>query len=287
MQNVIVHELTHNFDGTKEYTQLADSIMKNVVTKADYETARKSLEDTYSKVYDKNSVEFKNLVDQEAVADVIGNNNKSRYSIQTDNNGNKYVKVDTDQNIFEGIAEKDYNKIAKMYIQDYLMRETTLSNNDKAVIDGRSASKYTNPGKRQSYFNEKMQLTPELKNVLKIAQKDSVSAPIKDASKYQNWEYYKFNFELNGKNFEGTINIGIDKDGNKHFYEINKIHFTGISSVSTNGQHKANFINNSIAPSNKDVNTTKYSMQESENNTQTSKIINDNSVLLLSKITQF
>lgn len=52
LQNVIVHELTHDFEGTKEYTQLAD---------------------IYSKVYDKNSVEFKNLVDQETVADVLGN----------------------------------------------------------------------------------------------------------------------------------------------------------------------------------------------------------------------
>lgn len=198
-------------------------------------------------------------------------NKSSSFSIQTNSDGSQYVHVDTDQNIFEGIEEKDYNKIAKMYIQDYLMGETTLSNNNKAVIDGRSASKYTNPGKRQSYFNEKMQLTPELKNVLEIAQKDSVSAPIKDTSKYQNWEYYKFNFELNGKNFEGTINIGIDKNGNKHFYEINKIRFTGISSVSTNGHNKADFINNSIAPSNKDVNTTKYSMQESENNSQLSE----------------
>lgn len=333
LQNVIVHELTHDFEGTKEYTQLADTIMKNVTTKTDYETARKALEDTYSKVYDKNSVEFKNLVDQEAVADVLGNklgnqefisnltmeqpsvakriynwvidklnkitgysnerifwtdvknkfenayrqdykenNNNSKYSIQTDNNGNKYVKVDTDQDIFNGIAEKDYNKIAKMYMKDYLMGETSLANNDKATIDGKSANKYTNPGKRQDYFNEKMKLTPELKNVLEIAKKDSISAPMKDTSKYQNWEYYKFNFELGGKNFEGTINIGIDKDGNKHFYEINKIHFTGISSVSTNRQHKMDFINNSIAPIKNDVNTnTKYSMQESKNNTLNNK----------------
>ena len=203
-------------------------------------------------------------------------NKSSSFSIQTNSDGSQYVHVDTDQNIFEGIEEKDYNKIAKMYIQDYLMGETTLSNNNKAVIDGRSASKYTNPGKRQSYFNEKMQLTPELKNVLEIAQKDSVSAPIKDTSKYQNWEYYKFNFELNGKNFEGTINIGIDKNGNKHFYEINKIRFTGISSVSTNGHNKADFINNSIAPSSKDVNTTKYSMQESENNSQWQSYLENN-----------
>lgn len=328
LQNVIVHELTHDFEGTKEYTQLADTIMKNVVTKTDYETARKSLEETYSNVYDKNSVEFKNLVDQEAVADVLGNklgnqefvsnltmeqpsvakkiynwvidklnkitgysnekifwadvknkfenayrqdyqgnNNKSRYSIQTDNNGNKYVKVDTDQDIFNGIAEKDYNKIAKMYMQDYLKGKTNLSENDSVSVGNKGISKYTNPKQTTRYMTEKMKLSTELKNALEIAQKDSISAPTKDTSKYPKWEYYKFNFELGGKNFEGTINIGIDKDGNKHFYEINKIHTTSNSHVSASKSSSTDSINNSIAPIKNDVNTTaKYSMQESENN---------------------
>lgn len=338
LQSVIVHELIHDMEGTKQYNDLKNLILNYDKTKTGFEEARKYLEETYSKIYDKNSAEFNELIDNEAVADILGNklgdqefinnlttqnrtlgqkiydwvvdklnkinekigykseklywtdvknkfenafkqeyissdnNIKNKFSIQQDKNGKQYVRVDTDQNIFDGIPEKDYNKIAKMYMQDYLMGETTLSNNDKAIIDGKSASKYANPGKRQYYFNEKMKLTPELKNVLEIAQKDSISAPTKDTSKYQNWEYYKFNFELDGKNFEGTINIGIDKNGNKHFYEINKIHFTGISSVSTNSQHKADSINNSIAPTKKNVNTTdKYSMQESENDTKLSE----------------
>lgn len=111
-----------------------------------------------------------------------------------------------------------------------------------------------------------MQLTPELKNVLKIAQKDSQATPSKATSKYSNWEYYKFNFELDGKKFEGTINIGIDKDGNKHFYEINKIHTTSLSSFSTNTSSSVN-TNNSIASDNQNVNTTtKYSIQKYETN---------------------
>lgn len=341
LQNIIIHELTHDMEGTKQYNELRDIILEYDQTKSGYQEARKSLEELYSKVYDVNSNEFQTLVENETVADILGNKlgdqdfvnnltiqnrtvgrkiydwvidklnklnskigykseklywtdvknkfenafkqeysnatNMSKFSIQEDSNGNQYVKVDTDQDIFNGIDKKDYNKIAKMYIQDYLMGETTLSNNDKTIIDGKSASKYANPGKRQDYFNEKMKLTPELKNVLEIAQKDSISAPTKDTSKYQNWEYYKFNFELDGKNFEGTINIGIDKDGNKHFYEINKIHFTGISSVSTNSQHKVDSINNSIALSKKDVNTTnKYSMQDSRNNSKWEEHLNKN-----------
>lgn len=196
----------------------------------------------------------------------------NKFSVQTASDGSKYVQVDTDQNIFSGIEKKDYNKIAKMYMQDYLMGETQLSKSDEAIIDKKSANKYTNPGKRQQNFDKKMQLTPELKNVLEIAQIDSTSVPTKDTSKYKNWEYYKFNFELDGKSFEGTINIGIDGNGNKHFYEINKIKEIDDISGKNLNRSSTSFIKDSIPSSSKDVNTsTKYSMQESENDSQLSE----------------
>ena len=149
--------------------------------------------------------------------------NTTSFSIQTDVNGHKYVNIDTDQDIFDGIDSKDYNKMAKMYINDYLRGYTKLADTSEVVIDSKSARKYTNPGERQSKFIEKMKLTPELKNALKISEKIQDSLPTKDTSKYENWEYYKFNFKLDGQNFSGVVNIGIDSRGNKHFYEINKI----------------------------------------------------------------
>lgn len=175
------------------------------------------------------------------------------YSIKEDANG-KFVKVDTDQDIFEGINEKDYNKIAKMYMQDYLKGTTKLTSNDETIIDTRGIRKYTNPQQRTAYFDEKMFLTPELKNVLEIAEKVEVSEANKDNSKYDNWEYYKFNFEIGDRTFEGLINIGIDKNGYKHFYEINKIHPIGISSVSTNSTNRM-YSNNSINQNDSSVNT--------------------------------
>lgn len=191
-----------------------------------------------------------------------------QYSIQTKADGSQYVRIDTDQDIFDGIEPKDYNKVAKMYIQDYLMGETILSNDDVAIIDKRSASKYTNPGKKQQNFTEKMQLTPELKNVLEIARFDGKGLPTKNNSKYKNWEYYKFDFELGGKMFEGTINIGIDSNQNKHFYEINKIREVADISGTSLNRSTTSLIKNSI-PSNDNVVNNQY-MQNSLNNTQNS-----------------
>lgn len=134
----------------------------------------------------------------------VTNREYSNYKKEKHVKDAKYVfyKYDTkfsfEQNskeqVYTGTAEKDYNKIAKMYMQDYLMGKTKLSDDDTAVIDRKSANKYTNPGKKQQKFYKKMKLTPELKNVLEIAQKNSTLEPIKDNSKYQNWEYYKFDF---------------------------------------------------------------------------------------------
>lgn len=191
---------------------------------------------------------------------------KDKFSIQNDN-GNKYIKIDTDQKVFDGIDRKDYNQIAKMYMQDYLKGRTTLNENDSANIGRKGINKYTNPNQQTKYLSEKMQLTPELKNVLEIAEKVSEGNPTKDTTKFPNWEYYKFRFEIDGKQFEGLINIGVDKEGNKHFYEINKIHTTSNSYVSTNKSSSTDSIKNSITSQSEDVNTTtKYSMQESENN---------------------
>ena len=205
------------------------------------------------------------------------NTKKSSYSIQQDSNGNKYINVDTDQDIFEGIEQKDYNKIAKMYMQDYLKGKTTLSENDAVNIGNKGVSKYTNPKQQTKYMNEKMQLSTELKNVLEIAEKVREGAPTKSTSKFPNWEYYKVNFKIGEKNFEGLINIGIDKNGNKHFYEINKIHTTSNSHVSASKSSSIDSINNSIPSSNKDVNTTtEYSIQENENNSKWQSYLDKN-----------
>ena len=200
---------------------------------------------------------------------------KDKFSIQN-NNGNKYIKIDTDQKVFDGIDKKDYNQIAKMYMQDYLKGKTILNENDNANIGRKGINKYTNPNQQTKYLSEKMQLTPELKNVLEIAEKVSEGTPTKDTAKFPNWEYYKFRFEIDGKQFEGLINIGVDKEGNKHFYEINKIHTTSNSYVSTNKSSSTDSIKNSITSQSENVNTTtKYSMQESENNSKRLEISNN------------
>ena len=193
------------------------------------------------------------------------------FSIQQDSNGNKFVNVDTDQDIFDGVDEKDYNKIAKMYITDYLIGNTRLSNNDSVEINKKTSKKYTNPGKKQENFVEKMKLTPELKNVLGIATLRENSIAKKTNSKFANWEYYDFEFKLDGKTFKGNINVGITDKG-KYLYEINNVKKT--SGITGTSLHRpTGFSANNIPQSDNNVNSgassaTKYSIPINKNNTQ-------------------
>lgn len=292
LQSVMIHELTHDIEGSDSYHRIHEMVMSKLKQQDNYNDMMLDIANAYRNEYtnmDKN--EFSTMIEKEAVADYLGENlgnqefinelvrsqdrstiqkiidwvsdkitslkntvtgnqeanywnqikknferayqskyqgrtMSERYSIQTDSNGKQYVKVDTDQDIFEGIDKKDYNKVAKMYMQDYLKGDVILGNKDTTNIGRRGINKYTNPRQDTRFFEEKMKLTPELQNVLEISKKVSIGTPTKETTKFPNWEYYKFKFELGGKNFEGLINIGIDKEGNKHFYEINKIHNT-------------------------------------------------------------
>lgn len=74
LQNITVHELTHDFEGSKEYDVLSKLALDKMKTQEGYIEARKDLERIYSQVYDPNSKEFQTLVDQEAVANFLGEN---------------------------------------------------------------------------------------------------------------------------------------------------------------------------------------------------------------------
>lgn len=335
LQNIAIHELTHDIEGTEQYNQIKDIILKYDKTKNGFEEARKSLAETYSKMYDKNSADFNELVDNEAVADILGNklgdqdfinnltmqnrtlgqkiydwvvdkfnklngklgyksekiywadvknkfenafkqeyqntnNQTSRFSIQTTADGNKYVKVDTNQDIFEGKNINEQIKIARRYILDNFRENGINFNESNIKVTSKTANEYTHPKNKlpQSTKKSKIKASTELDNLLNVSEYQYSS---KDDGRHSfakdGWDYYKTVFEVNGVKFEGLINIA--KDGNKKtFYDVTKI-----KRISQNRSTSANAFstsltnsNNSIAPIKDDVNTTKYSMQESENN---------------------
>lgn len=72
MQQVTIHEMLHDMAGDKQVrSDLFNLILDKNKKRDGYGDARSNLEEMYSQVYDKNSKDFKDLVDEEEVADTL------------------------------------------------------------------------------------------------------------------------------------------------------------------------------------------------------------------------
>ena len=197
-------------------------------------------------------------------------NDNSNYSIQADNNGNKYVQIDTDQDIFKGKSLSEQTKIAKRYILDNFREKGINLDNENIKITMKTANEYTHPKNKLPAITKesKIKASTELDNLLNVSEYQySTEDDGRHPFAKDGWDYYKTMFEVNGLKFEGLINIA--KSGNKKtLYDVTKIKRISQNYSASDKSFSVSLTNsnNSIPPSNKDVNTTKYSMQESENN---------------------
>lgn len=333
MQQVTIHEMLHDMAGDEKVKKdLFNLVLDKNKTRDGYSDARSNLEEMYSQVYDKNSEEFKSLIDEEEVADALaqklgdqdfinslnkekpsvfkriynwivdklnkftgskneklywedvknkfesayrqdyqGTSNSNRFSIQTDSNGNKFVKIDTNQDIFKGKTLSEQTKIAKQYILDNF-RDKGLKIDDKNVnVTSKTANEYTHPKNQLPYKTKqaKIKASTELDNMLNISDYQYSS---NDDGRHRfakdGWDYYKTVFEVDGVKFEGLVNIA--KSGNKKtFYDVTNIKRISQNRSASDKSFSTSLTNsnNSIPTSNNNVNTTNNnSMQESENN---------------------
>ena len=218
---------------------------------------------TFEKVYQNNQVKV---------------SDKSKFSIQSDKNGNKYVKVDTAQDIFKGKSLSEQNKIAKKYILDTFRENGLLYNGEIINVNNKTATKYTNPKEKITKYNKnvKNRISTELDNLLSVSNKISESSDKKNhAFAKDGWEYYKTTFKIDNNDFTGILNVG--KNGTqKTLYDINNIKKTTQNGKLDNSSvilNKSSFSENNVSQSNNNVKSntsTKYSISKNENYTQNS-----------------
>lgn len=334
MQQVTIHEMVHDMTGTKDFEELSKSILDKNSTREGYSNARSNLEEMYSQVYDKNSKDFKNLVDEEEVADTLaqklgdqdfinslnkekpnvfkriydwvvdklnkftgskneklywedvknkfesayrqdyqGTSNSNRFSIKTDSNGNKFVKIDTHQDIFKEKTLSEQTKIAKQYILDNFRDKGLKIDDENVNVTSKTANEYTHPKNQLPYKTKqaKIKASTELDNMLNISDYQYSS---NDDGRHRfakdGWDYYKTVFEVDGVKFEGLVNIA--KSGNKKtFYDVTNIKRISQNRSASDKSFSTSLTNsnNSIPTSNNNVNTTNNnSMQENAKNTK-------------------
>lgn len=153
------------------------------------------------------------------------NLNETKFSIKKDSNGNKYVEVDTDQDIFIGKSISEQNKIAKQYILEVFREKGLIKDGKRINVNNKTASKYTNPKEPIPKYNKsvKNKISTELDNLIeistKIAEKDDKKS---HAFAKDGWEYYQVTFKIERAFFTAILNIG-KSNKEKTLYDITNI----------------------------------------------------------------
>ena len=222
-----------------------------------------------SKAAKQQSVQQEQIENQKSIAEY---NNKAQYSIQTDSNGKKYVNVDTDQHIFEGVEPKEYHKIARKYILENFRGKIIGENESRAFVNKRSAEEYAYPAnKRQEsdIKSAKMKSSTELDNLMSTSQfvehtDDDGRHP--DAT--GGWDWYSVDFVVDGQPFNGTISVK-NTDNGRVFYDMTKIRSLNDRKSDLSGKplHVASVDKTSINPTiSQDTNGVNTSIRENEKN---------------------
>ncbi len=148
-----------------------------------------------------------------------------QYSIQVDNNGNKYVKVDTDQDIFEGKTLKEQKEIARKYVLEKFREKGLIKDGQNINVTRKTANEYTYPKNilNKEVASSKMKASAELDNLLKVSKyKYSKQDDGGHSFAKVGWEYYETVFQVGNKIYSGLLNIA--NDGNKKIlYDITNI----------------------------------------------------------------
>ena len=208
----------------------------------------------------------------------ISNLKDKMYSIQQDSKGNKYVEVDTNQDIFEGKSISEQVKIAKQYILDNFRKNGIDINNENIKVTSKTANEYTHPKSQlpTTTKSSKMKASTELDNLLLISNyKYSKPDDGRHPFAKDGWDYYETTFKVGDNLFNGLVNIA-KSENKKTLYDI-----TNIKRIDQNRSTSANafttsLVNsvvNNIPQSDNNVNsgtssTTKYSIPTNKNNTQ-------------------
>ena len=147
----------------------------------------------------------------------------ARYSIKNVG-GKNIVSIDTDQNVFEGVARKDYGKVARDYIKSHFRGNSVNDVAFKARSEGEYVrSDYSQQLYRQgdSLYETKMKGATELDNFVRTGELlGHEEAKHPRSFNEGGYDRYAVEFELGGESFSGEMLVALDKNSQGMFYDI-------------------------------------------------------------------
>ncbi|MFZ5975199.1 MAG: hypothetical protein ACOYU3_07305 [Bacillota bacterium] len=151
--------------------------------------------------------------------------NQPRFSIKEFKDGTKYVEVDTDQDIFDGLSLTEMQKLARKIIKERF-KGRVIGDENRAYVNRRSADEFSFPVKYikdETIKEAKMRSSTELENLLNastfiVHEEDDGRHPEVTGG----WDKYKTVFKVGKEYFQGQISVQITNRG-RIFYDVTKI----------------------------------------------------------------
>ena len=149
-----------------------------------------------------------------------------RFSLQTLEDGTPYVRIDTDQERFDGLSLREMVTEARKAILEKFRGKVIGEGENRAYVNRRSADEYTHPANRRniSGMDAKLHAAPEIDNLLRVS--NFVEHTDHNADRHPEatggWDISHTIFSFGDKLYDGEIQI-MNTDKGRLFYDITHI----------------------------------------------------------------
>lgn len=150
---------------------------------------------------------------QAAQAEQSGGNAASKYSLKRfDQDGRRYVDVEADQNIFDGLSEREMGKRATSIIKSRFAGRV-IGIDNKVFVNGVTATEYGFPAKRLTadLHEAKMRASTELDNLLDAGTNFRTKPDGADGHVHSkavgDFRYFDTTFKVGNEYYSGVVNI--------------------------------------------------------------------------------
>ena len=209
----------------------------------------------------------------EANADAIAGLENVQYSIKTAPDGQKYVDIDVDQSLFDGLTDIEKLKMAEMVIRERFVGKV-IGEEETAYVTKHSAKEYGHPVRHldADVLDAKTRASTELDNLVSAASNWRNEKDGKDGHTHARatggFDHGDVVFKVGDTFFSGIVNIEVTDRG-RILKDITKIKKIVLDSYqSTEGASARVFQNDfsdtSVSQDNTDVNT-QYMQNGAEN----------------------
>ena len=205
----------------------------------------------------------------------------SQFSLKVLPDGRKYVEVDTDQQIFEGVDKKDYPKLIVRYITQRF-RGKVIGTQNRAYVDKRAANEFAHPANHslnEKIYEAKARTATELDNLMDAGR---YIGHFEDNGRHADalggWDRYEAIVKVNDAFYEGQINIMILGDGRRRFHDFTKIRDVSAALQDRNALRRDNVSDNSISKTAENSNTNKnFSLKNVDTDmTEMQRVVEEN-----------